>query len=240
MGRDDTTRARTAEARWGCGGRCRRDRRRFYRPVHCATFARSGRGCRHHRGDAAGLGRIGPQQRPGHPHAVAARPGGHHRKTWGGRRTLRRAVARQRIDIVRCRAALSNSGRAGTVGMGAAGAFAGAHQNRRTPGAAVVEIWCAGRVAVARTDPRHARLRCMVWRLLEQERRSYQSARAVARPGARCSRTRRPDLHPLARRQLCAAQQSMGGQDSGRTDQRPGVDRGHQCLYRRVLEIAGA
>ena len=41
-------------------------------------------------------------------------------------------------------------------------------------------------------------------------------------------------------RSVRTAEQSMGGQDRGRTDQRPGVDRGHQCLYRRVLEIAGA
>jgi glycine/D-amino acid oxidase-like deaminating enzyme len=70
--------------------------------------------------------------------------------------------------------------------------------NRRTPGPAVVEIRRAGRIAVARPDPRHARLRCMVRRLLEQDRRTHQSARAVARTGACCGRTRRANLRPLA------------------------------------------
>ena len=63
-------------------------------------------------------------------------------------------VARQRLDVVRCRAALSNSGRAGAVRLGAAGAFAGPHQDRRTPGTAVVEIRRAGRAAIPRPDPR--------------------------------------------------------------------------------------
>ena len=220
--------------------RCHRHRRRFHGPVDCAAFARGRRGRRHRRGDGAGLGRIGAQQRAGDPDLVAARPGRHRRQTWGGRRTLRRAVARQRLDLVRCRAALSNSGRAGTDRLGAAGAFARAHQDRRTPGAAMVEIRRAGRVAVARPDPPHAGLGCLVRRLLEQERRPHQSAGAVARSGARGAGTRRPHLCALARDLVRTPERPMGGQNGKGRDQRPRPDSRDQRLYRRILEIADA
>src|SRR6185369_6548383 len=94
---------------------------------------------------------------------------------------------------------LSNPGRTGANRLGSAGAFAGAYQDRRAAGAAMVEIWRGGRVAVARPDPPDAGVGRLVRWLLEQERRTYQSAGAVARPCARRAGARRPHLCPLAR-----------------------------------------
>jgi glycine/D-amino acid oxidase-like deaminating enzyme len=74
------------------------------------------------------------------------------------------ALLRQRIDLVRYRAALSDSGRAGTNWVAAAGAFARAHQDRRTAGAPMVEIRRAGRIALARPDAPDARVRRLVRR----------------------------------------------------------------------------
>ena len=117
-----------------------RDRRRFYGPVDGAASARGRRRCRHRRSHGARLGRLRAQQRTGDPDAVAARSRGHHRQARRGRRTFRRPAARQRFHAVRRRQALSDPGRAGTGRLGAAGAFAGAHQDRRAAGAAMVEI----------------------------------------------------------------------------------------------------
>jgi hypothetical protein len=214
---------------------------RLYRPVDRAASARGGRRCRDRRSGRAGLGRVGAQQRPGDPDAVAARSGRHRRQARRGRRTLRRAAARQRLDAVRCRAALQDPGRAGAGRLGSAGAFARPHQDRRTPRAAMVEIRRAGRIAVARADaatcwarmPGSAasgtgpaatsiRWRCRAgWRAWCSERggRIYARSPAIS--------FERP-------------QRSLGGQDGGGRDQRPRADRGDQRLYRRILEIAGA
>ena len=125
---------------------------RIHRPFDRAAFARSRRRRRRRRSDGAGLGRVGPQQRPGHPDAVAARSRRHYLQTWRGGRAVRRVVARQCLDAVRSDAALSNPGRAGADRMGAAGAFARPHQDRRAARPAVVEIRGAGRVVVPRAD----------------------------------------------------------------------------------------
>jgi glycine/D-amino acid oxidase-like deaminating enzyme len=61
----------------------------------------------------------------------------------------------------------------------------GAHQDRRTAGAAMVETRRAGRTALARADAPDAGLGRLVRRLLEQEWRPHQSARAVAPSCAR-------------------------------------------------------
>ena len=81
----------------------------FTGPVDRAASARGRRRRRDRRGDGAGMGRIGTQQRPGDPDAVAARSRGHHRKARRRRRALRRAAARQRLDAVRRRAPLPAS-----------------------------------------------------------------------------------------------------------------------------------
>ena len=104
MGRGDAGRPRNCLiSKAAARSRRHRDRRRIYRSVDGAAFARSRRRRRHRRSDGAGLGRVGPQQRPGHPDAVAARPGRHYCQTWCGRRAVRRVVARQRLDAVRSR-----------------------------------------------------------------------------------------------------------------------------------------
>jgi glycine/D-amino acid oxidase-like deaminating enzyme len=74
----------------------------------------------------------------------------------------------------------------------------GSHQNRRAPCAAVVGAWRTHRVAVARAGARHARLGSLVWRLLESQRWSRQSAGAGARHGAGRAGSRRTHLCALA------------------------------------------
>jgi len=147
--------------------------------------------------DGAGLGASGRNNGQVIPTLSRPDPEDIIAKTWRGRRTVRRVVARQRIDIVRCRAALSNSGRAGTVGLGAAGALARPHQNRRTPRTAMVENSVRRSSLLSREQTR-AMLGSDAWfgGFWNRKRRSHQSARAVARPGARCGGTRRPEFTP--------------------------------------------
>ena len=75
-------------------------------------------------------------------------------QTRRGGRTLRRHAARQRLLSVRPDEALQYRRRGGAGRLGAAGAFARPHQDRRTPRAAMVEVRRAGGIAVARADPR--------------------------------------------------------------------------------------
>ena len=124
--------------------------------------------------------------------------------------------------------------------MGAAGAFPRPHQDSGTARPAVVEIWRGGGVVLARSDPRHARVRCLVRRLLEQDRRAHQSARSFARPCARDARPRWPHLRALAGYQLRTTKRPLASQDGARRDQRTRADRGDQRLHRRVLKIADA
>ena len=72
VGRGDAARPRSASVDRDCRGRCRRHRRRLYRLVDRAAFARGRRGRRHRRSHGAGLGRIRPQQWTGDPDIVAA------------------------------------------------------------------------------------------------------------------------------------------------------------------------
>src|SRR5216684_4161577 len=104
----------------------------------------------------------------------------------------------------------------------------------------MVEIWCAGGVALPRSDATNAGVGCLVRRLLEQDRGAHQSARAVARSRTRGAGPRRAYLCALTGDPFRTAERPLGGQDRKGRDQRPGLDRGDQCLYWRVFQIADA
>ena len=192
--------------------------------------------------DGAGLGRIRPQQRTGDPDTVAARSGGHRRQARRGRRTFRRAccaTAPRRCSISRgaIKSRPSRNRPAGFSRCIRPGRIKIAERRVRqwSKFGAPVEL-------LSRDQTRDdAGLGCLVRRLLEQDRRPYQSAGAVARSRARGAGSRRPHLRALARDSASNGGTTDGwsrpeqGEISGRR-----LDRGDQRLYRRVLEIADA
>lgn len=131
LGRGHASRRAAAAGRGRAAGRCAGDRRRLHRLVHGAAFAQGGRGRRRDRGDGAGLGRLGQQQRPGDTRADARRSGRTHTALWRGGRALRRADPRQRGAAVRHGARARDRGRGGADRLDPAGAYAGPRENRR-------------------------------------------------------------------------------------------------------------
>ena len=125
-------------------------------------------------------------------------PGRHRRQTRRRRRALRRAAARLRLHVVRSSRADTRSRRSRSRPAGSSRCIRRAAS--RSPSAACGNGRKAARrrVPVARGSARHARLRCLARRLLEQDRRPHQSAGAVARPCARGARSRRAHLCALA------------------------------------------
>jgi glycine/D-amino acid oxidase-like deaminating enzyme len=174
------------------------------------------------------------------PTLVAARSGRHHRQTRRGRRTLRRVAARQRLDLVRRRAALQIEAEQEQAGW-------------------VQPVHSPGRIKIAERRVRQwSKFGAPVELLSRDETRDMLGSDAWF--GGFWNRTG-GHINPLAlSRGLARVVLDRGGRiyarspaisferqndrwvvktEAGR-DQRPGPDRGDQRLYRRVLEIAGA
>ena len=182
--------------------RCHRHRRRLHRPVDCAASARGGRGCRHRRSDGARAG--------AHRGATTARSSPRCRgpiPTTSSPSTVRRANASSRCCAT---APLFCSSVARRYQIQAEQEQSGWVQPVHSPGRIKiaerrVQQWSksARRSSCCRASRReHARFRCMVRRFLEQDRRSYQSAGAVARSCPRGAGAGRPHLRALARDQF--------------------------------------
>ena len=159
-------RRRVAVSRGPDRRRRRGHRRGLHRPVHRAAPRAAGRLGGGRRGGRAGVGRVGPQQRAGDPQPVAARSGRHRRATRRGRRTVRAAAERQRVDAVRSRARRGDRGGSRTDRLDPAGAHAGPDADRRAPGAAPADTsprwrsraaWRRRRSAPARASTRARR-----------------------------------------------------------------------------------
>ncbi len=186
-------------------------RRWLHRPVHRAASARGQRRCRDRRGRRAGLGRLGPQQRPGDPDAVAARSRGHHRAGTArpasvSSRMLRDSAATL-FDVVKRYNIDAEQEQAGWVQpVHSPGRIKIAERRVRqwSKFGAPVELLSREQTSG------HARLGRVVRRLLEQDRRPHQSAGAGARPCAHRARPRRRASMPARRRSVSSAVATAG------------------------------
>ena len=144
------------------------------------------------------MGRIGTQQRPGDPDAVAARSGGHHRKHGAvGERfvALLRDSASTLFDVARRYRIEAEQEQTGWVQpVHSPGRIKIAERRVRqwSKFGAPVELLSREQVRDMTGFGR------VVRRLLEQDRRPHQSAGAGARAGAYGARSRRADLCALA------------------------------------------